>query len=49
MTKLKLNQSAGWRTKKHFFNLRVRVIKAPLVDSSILKEVLAQRQRALVL
>jgi hypothetical protein len=49
MTKLKPRQSAGWRTKKHFFNLRVRVIKAPLVDSNILREVLAQRQKALVL
>jgi len=45
MTKLKPSQ----KSKKHFFNLRVRVIKAPLVDSNILREVLAQRQRALVL
>jgi len=45
MTKLKPNQNSN----KHFFNLRVRVIKAPLVDSSILREVLTQRQKALVL
>lgn len=45
MKKLKLNQ----KSKKHFFNLRVRVIKAPLVDTSILREVLAERQKALVL
>lgn len=45
MAKLKLKQ----KSEKHFFNLRVRVIKAPLVDSSILREVLAERQRALVL
>ena len=29
--------------------VKVRVIKAPLVDSRVLREVLAQRQRALVL
>jgi hypothetical protein len=45
MTKLKPCQ----KNKKHFFNLKVRVIKAPLVDSSILKQVLLERQRALVL
>jgi len=37
------------KTKKQFFNIKVRVIKAPLVDSSVLREVLSQRQRALVL
>ena len=37
------------KSKKHFFNLRVRIIKAPLVDSGVLKQVLGQRQRALVL
>jgi len=35
--------------KKNFFNIKVRVVKAPLVDSRILREVLEQRQRALVL
>ncbi|MFH1255059.1 MAG: hypothetical protein V1667_01130 [bacterium] len=30
-------------------SVRVRVIKAPLVDSAILKQILSQRQRALVL
>ncbi|MDO8668403.1 MAG: hypothetical protein Q7K35_04940 [bacterium] len=45
MTKLKPKQES----KKYFFNLRVRVIKAPLVDSCILREVLFQRQKALVL
>jgi len=45
MTKLNPSQKA----KKHFFNLKVRVIKAPLVDSSVLRQILAQRQRAVVL
>jgi len=36
-------------TRKQVQNIRVRIIKAPLVDSGILKQVLAQRQRALVL
>lgn len=49
MTKIKPGQSVSWRTKKHYFNLKVRVIKAPLVDSNILREILAQRQKALVL
>jgi len=34
---------------KHAQSVRVRVIKAPLVDSGVLKQILAQRQRALVL
>jgi len=29
--------------------VKIRVIKAPLVDSNVLKEILAQRQRAVVL
>jgi len=45
MTKIKTKQKA----KKIFFNLKVRIIKAPLVDSRILREVLAQRQKALAL
>lgn len=45
MTKLVPQQ----KSKKQFFNLKVRVIKAPLVDSNILREVLTQRQKALVL
>lgn len=45
MQKLKLSQE----TKNQAVNLKVRVIKAPLVDSNILREVLAQRQRALIL
>lgn len=45
MTKLSPSQ----KSKKHFFNLKVRVIRAPLVDSETLREILLQRQRALVL
>jgi len=45
MTKLIPQQ----KLKKQHFSLKVRVIRAPLVDSNILKEVLAERQRALVL
>ena len=45
MTKLNPSQ----KSKRNFFNLRVRVIKAPLVDSNVLEQILAQRQRALVL
>lgn len=44
---IKLNLSP--KGKKNFFNIKVRVIKAPLVDSRVLREVLAQRQRALML
>jgi len=36
-------------SKKQAQSVRVRIIKAPLVDSGILKQILAQRQRALVL
>ncbi len=36
-------------SKKQAQSVRVRVIKAPLVDSGILRQVLEQRQRALVL
>jgi hypothetical protein len=35
--------------KKQAQSVRVRIIKAPLVDSGVLKQILAQRQRALVL
>jgi len=35
--------------KKQAQSIKVRIIKAPLVDSSVLKQILAQRQRALVL
>lgn len=45
MTKLKPRQ----KSKKQPFILKVRVIRAPLVDSNILREVLADRRRALVL
>lgn len=45
MTNLNPKQKA----KKQIFNLRVRIIKAPLVDTNILREVMAQRQRALTL
>lgn len=45
MTKLKPRQSSG----EQVFNLRVKVIKAPLVDSRILREILSQRQRAVIL
>ncbi|MDD4901297.1 MAG: hypothetical protein PHS62_04320 [Patescibacteria group bacterium] len=37
------------KSKKSFYNLRVRIIRAPLVDNTMLREVLTQRQRALVL
>ena len=30
-------------------SVRVKVIRAPLVDSGVLRQILAQRQRALVL
>ncbi|MBI2459479.1 MAG: hypothetical protein HYV53_02920 [Parcubacteria group bacterium] len=30
-------------------SIRVKIIKAPLVDSGVLKQVLTQRQKALVL
>lgn len=36
-------------TKKQAQSVRVRIIKAPLVDSGVLRQVLTQRQRALVL
>lgn len=36
-------------SKKQAQSVRVRIIKAPLVDSGVLKQILAQRQRALVL
>ena len=36
-------------SKKKSQSVRVRVIKAPLVDSGVLRQVLEQRQRALVL
>ncbi|MDP2737019.1 MAG: hypothetical protein Q8O59_04560 [bacterium] len=36
-------------SKKQAQGVRVRIIKAPLVDSGVLKQILAQRQRALVL
>ncbi|MEI6596914.1 MAG: hypothetical protein WCL13_01735 [bacterium] len=36
-------------SNKQAQTVRVRIIKAPLVDSGILKQVLEQRQRALVL
>ena len=45
MTKLIAKQNH----KDQVFNLKVKVIKAPLVDSQILKQVLEQRQRAVVL
>ncbi|MDO8592781.1 MAG: hypothetical protein Q7R92_03360 [bacterium] len=45
MTKLKLCQ----KSKKNFFSLRVRVVRAPLVDSQVLNDILAQRQKAVVL
>lgn len=35
--------------RKQAQNIKVRVIKAPLVDTEILKEIMAQRQRALIL
>jgi hypothetical protein len=45
MTKINPKQSP----KKLFHNLKVRVIRAPLVNNDILNRVLADRQRALVL
>ena len=36
-------------SKKQIQSVRVRIIKAPLVDSGVLRQVLAQRQKALVL
>jgi hypothetical protein len=36
-------------SNKQVHNVKVRVIKAPLVDSETLREILLQRQRALVL
>jgi len=35
--------------KKQAQSVKVRIIRAPLVDSGILKQILAQRQKALVL
>jgi len=36
-------------SKKQPQSIRVKIIKAPLVDSGVLRQILAQRQRALVL
>ncbi|GEM_PF-1542390 len=45
MTKIKTNL----KDKKQVFSLRVKVIKAPLVDTNILNQILLERQRAVVL
>ena len=45
MTKL----VAKGKVNKTPLTLKVRIIKSPLVDSAILKAVLSQRQKALVL